>query len=156
MKIRQAARKDCERIVKELWLPFIRYHSKLDKFSVLDKKVIKIFYNHLCNFVKDPNNVIFIAEEGPSIIGYIKATKTGRSPVYKIKVMGEISDICVLSSHRKKHVGLQLVRKAEQWFKKKGLKFVWLKVHSRNKLGNFFWEKLGYDDYMVEKMKTLR
>lgn len=155
MKVRRALKEDCERIVKELWKPFMEYCSNLDEFSSLDREAETIFYNHLCTFVSDPNNVVFLAEDTPNIVGYVKATKTSRSPVYETRLVGEISDVFVKPEYRKSGIGYQLVEKAEEWFRENGLDLAWLKVHSGNELGKDFWERVGYKDYMVEKMKKL-
>lgn len=155
MNIRRALKKDCERIVNELWKPFMEYCSSLDEFSNLDREAETIFYNHLCDFVSNQNNIVYIAEDPPAIIGYVKATKTSRSPVYETKLVGEISDVFVKPEYRKTGIGYQLIEKAEEWFRENGLELAWLKVHSGNELGRAFWERVGYKDYMIEKMKKI-
>lgn len=154
MNIRKALREDCERIVNELWKPFIEHCCNYE-FSGLDRKAEIIFYNHLCDLVDDPNSIVYIAENPPIFIGYIKATKTKRPLVYETKFVGEISDLFVKPEFRKSGIGYQLVEKAEEWFKENDLDVIWLRVHSGNELGRAFWDKMGYRDYAIEKIKKL-
>lgn len=155
MEIRLARKEDCEKITKELWVPFMEYCSKLDDFSEVEKRAEQIFYTHLRDFITHKENAILIAEENGKLIGYAKITKTKRPPVYKKKEMGEITDLFVLPEYRKKRVGLKLVKASENWFRKRNLKLAWIKVHATNELGTLFWEKNNYTNYMIEKIKKI-
>ena len=155
MDIYRAKKKDCKGITDELWVPFMDYCSKLDDFSSLDVGAKNLFYSHLCDFVENKNNVVFVAKDSNKFIGFIKITKLSRPPVYAIKTIGEITDLFVLSEHRTNGIGRDLVQKAFDWFKSNELDLVWLRVHSPNLRGNSFWKKFGFEEYMVERIKRL-
>jgi GNAT superfamily N-acetyltransferase len=152
MRVTKATVKDCKEILR-LWKQFMDYCSHLDEFSSLGKESERTFYNHLLGSVCKPDSAIFVAKDSKMIVGYIKASKSFRSPVYETVEIGEISDIFVLPEYRKLGVGKLLVSRVEKWFENKGLDLFWVRVHSANELGNSFWKALKYRGYMIERVK---
>ena len=88
--------------------------------------------------------VIFLASMDGKNIGFAHGGLRLMSDFYGSHKVGYISHIFVNEVARKKGVGVDLVRKLEQWFAEKGVHSVELEVLIRNKAGMAFWEKLGY------------
>jgi len=94
------------------------------------KKSIKIFLE------KNPNTC-FIAEYKNEIVGTIMAGNDGRR--------GHIYHLTVKPEHRRKGLGKKLLEKTEKALKKEGIRKILLVAFKKNKIGNIFWEKNGYE-----------
>lgn len=155
MKIRKAQKKDTENIVEGLWVPFMEYCKGLDDFSGIRPDARSIFRKHLGDIIDNDDNVVYIAEDNSSVLGFIKAGKISRPPVYDITEAGEISDLFVFPENREGGIGHGLVRNVEEWFRSNGMNIALLKVHYANKQGRIFWESLGYKSHMIKMMKYI-
>jgi GNAT superfamily N-acetyltransferase len=152
--IRRALKEDCEKIVNDVWKPFIELCCKYE-FSGLDKKAEISFYHHLLDIVDNPDSVVYIAEYPPMFVGYVVARKRMNTPIYEVKFIGEITDLFVRPEYRERGIGEQLVEAAEDWLSESGLDFVWINIHIGNELGRTFWENREYKDYTIKKIKKL-
>jgi ribosomal protein S18 acetylase RimI-like enzyme len=56
-----------------------------------------------------------------------------------------IDHICIAESQRNRGIGRELVDAAVDALKAEGISKVALVVFGRNKLGNAFWERLGFE-----------
>lgn len=100
-------------------------------------------------FLKRNPNTCFIAEEDGKIVGVIMAGNDGRR--------GYIYHTAVLAEFRGKHVAKTLVENAMTALEKEGIAKVALVVFEKNKIGNGFWEKIGFTvrDDLVYRNKSI-
>jgi GNAT superfamily N-acetyltransferase len=129
--------------------------AAVDGFSTVADGADGIFLRHISSVVKGCDGVVYVAEEPPSLAGYMMAVKKQRLPVYGTEPVGEISDIYVKPGYRNSDTGRLLVEAAEDWFMEQGITLAWLRVHSGNCGGIGFWDRIGYADHAIEKMKRL-
>ncbi len=87
-------------------------------------------------FLKRNPETCFVAEQDSKLAGVIMAGNDGRR--------GYIYHTAVLSEHRNKGVGTQLVQAALNSLYNLGITKVALVVFERNHTGNAFWEKQGF------------
>ena len=87
-------------------------------------------------FLQRNPNTCFVATFHNEIIGTIISGHDGRR--------GYIYHTAVSEKFRKKGIGQKLVTSSLSALKTEGINKVALVVFSKNKLGNLFWEKLGF------------
>lgn len=104
-------------------------------------------------FLQRNPNTCFVATFHNEIIGTIISGHDGRR--------GYIYHTAVSEKFRKKGIGQKLVASSLSALKTEGINKVALVVFSKNKLGNLFWEKIGfrkredliYRDKTINEMK---
>lgn len=79
----------------------------------------------------------FVCEDGGSVVGAILAGHDGRR--------GFIYHACVAETHRKRGIGRGLADAAMNALKAEGISKTALVVFGRNRQGNAFWERLGFE-----------
>ena len=87
-------------------------------------------------FLQRNPNTCFVATFHNEIIGTIISGHDGRR--------GYIYHTAVSENFRKKGIGQKLVTSSLSALKTEGINKVALVVFSKNKLGNLFWEKIGF------------
>ena len=87
-------------------------------------------------FLQRNPNTCFVAISHNEIIGTIISGHDGRR--------GYIYHTAVSEKFRKKGIGQKLVTSSLSALKTEGINKVALVVFSKNKLGNLFWEKIGF------------
>lgn len=106
-------------------------------------------------FLQRNPNTCFVATFHNEIIGTIISGHDGRR--------GYIYHTAVSEKFRKKGIGQKLVASSLSALKTEGINKVALVVFSKNKLGNLFWEKIGfrkredliYRDKTINEMKKI-
>ena len=106
-------------------------------------------------FLQRNPNTCFVATFHNEIIGTIISGHDGRR--------GYIYHTAVSEKFRKKGIGQKLVTSSLSALKTEGINKVALVVFSKNKLGNLFWEKIGfrkredliYRDKTINEMKKI-
>ena len=100
-------------------------------------------------FLKRNPDTCFVAEEEKNIVGVIIVGNDGRR--------GYIYHTAVNPQYRKQGVAKSLVDTAMTALQKIGINKVALVVFDRNKIGNDFWEKMGFTvrDDLIYRNKAL-
>jgi ribosomal protein S18 acetylase RimI-like enzyme len=94
------------------------------------KRSIKIF-------LEKNKNICFVAETEKEIIGTIMAGNDGRR--------GHIYHLTVKEEYRNNGIGKKLLGTVEKALKKEGIKKIFIVAFKKNKTGNKFWGKNGYE-----------
>ena len=100
-------------------------------------------------FLKRNSTTCFVAEEDSKIVGVIMAGNDGRR--------GYIYHTAVLPEFRGKHIAKTLVDNVMTALEKEGIAKVALVVFEKNKIGNGFWEKIGFTvrDDLIYRNKSI-
>lgn len=100
-------------------------------------------------FLKRNPETCFVAEKDEKIIGVIIAGNDGRR--------GYIYHTAVNPDYRKQGIGKKLVDNAMRALEKEGINKVALVVFEKNKIGNDFWENMGFTvrDDLVYRNKNI-
>jgi len=98
---------------------------------------------------------IFVAIDHNKIVGYVIGWIKVRK-LSHIKKCGYCSDLFVLKEYRRRGLGTKLIRKFEEWCKKKGIRYLELDTHVNNRVGKVFYPSCGFKEYLISYTKKLR
>lgn len=97
---------------------------------------------------------IFIAEDSAQVpLGFIHV-HTG-SDYYNKDIHGHISDVIVAPAGKGKGIGTLLIKKAEDWARAQGYKWLTLSVFAQNQQAIEVYERLGYAPDIVKFVKVI-
>jgi ribosomal protein S18 acetylase RimI-like enzyme len=91
---------------------------------------------------------VLVAEEDGRLIGQVLGRLVEPAPVFEPGRYGEVTDIVVHPSARRRGVGRALFAKLAAWFRERGADHVELRVAHRNPASQAFWRAMGGTDYM--------
>lgn len=120
-------------------------HGELQMGIALDSNELapnykEMWLRYLDRQVEDPNNTLLLYLEGEDIIGFVLfgITNDGAFPY------GIIFDLSVDPAYRGKHIGQQLLERATESFKAKGIKDCYLESGVNNHSAHQFFEHHGF------------
>ena len=102
-----------------------------------------------------PDHVLIVAETANGLVGYCMASVQKHSNARVVSEVGYIVDLMVTEQMRGHGVGTALFERAADWFKRKGLTRVELKVAVMNESSCKFWSKLGFQTFMELRSREL-
>ncbi|MBI3190401.1 GNAT family N-acetyltransferase [archaeon] len=140
MSIRKAAGRDIEHIHK-LDKESVKYHQRLDKdFYTISQKWWKIKIASQLEAIKNPDNLILVAEKNGEIIGYVWGyiEKTA-----KLKI-GKIQDLIVTKKYRRRCIALALIKDIMDFFREKKCIISETAVNIENEPAIKTYEKAGF------------
>jgi GNAT superfamily N-acetyltransferase len=152
MMIREATKNDFEAVAK--------LHHELDKLETgwhpypvpsmdSSRKWLKKRFGK-------KNTVVFVADNNGKIVGFLYGWIEKRDYHYRSKKFGVCSDIFISSGYRRNGVGRKLIKKFEEWCKRKGLKYLELSTNFKNEVARKFYPAMGFEEYEVFYMKKLK
>ncbi len=107
------------------------YNCKLDN---LNKRIDEM--------IKRGNYQIFVASDGEKVVGYIGCVTY---LAFELEKEGmKIIALAVSKEHRRKGIGTQLLRTAEQWAKENNIEVVLLNSGLQRKNAHEFYKSKGY------------
>lgn len=163
MKIRKATLKDIPGLIL-LWRGQGKYHQKLVAKNkdereqlVLAKNAEKTYKNWIKKLIQSRNGFVLVAQgnDGKIIGCCVNKIETNKTPIFKIKKLGHISELYIIPRYRKKGIASLLKKNAFEWFKKKGLSYASLGVRPKNKQAWNIYKKWGFFEYRIEMRKKL-
>ena len=146
MKIRLAKKTDLEGIKSLLDEQHI-FHEKLSpkifKFHPMDK-------NEIIEIIVSDEKDFIIAEKTNRVIGLIQIEQknTGDNPIFVKKDYVYIQEMFIKESHRRKGLGLKLMKEAKEWAKKNDINILRTSVVPNNYQAISFYEKEGFTSFM--------
>jgi len=151
MQFRDANEKDfenCLTLLQQLW-PALKITGIDVKIQTLTK-IKEVFYRLL----KNPNAKMILAEADDLIVALIDVTYR-ESLFYQGWVM-IIEDLIVDENYRRKGVGTQLVRLAENMARQQGCLNIELNSDLYRKETHRFWEAIGYERNAYQFRKVIK
>lgn len=150
----QAEEEDLKRL-KEIWLEFVEYHTKMDsRFRLYSEDWPHVMEN-FSRSLHDEESRLFVAKTSRKLVGYIYGFIFHNKPGYYPKRVGFIRDAVVLESFQRQGIGKSLVKHMEDWFRTRELDVAQLYAAYENRAGIAAWKGLGYEDYVVGMWKQL-
>ena len=146
IKIRKANRKDIPDIIK-LWCEFMDFHEKYDSYYMRSPRGHLKFKKFIDNQISSRKSLVLVAISENIICGYLLAMIENKSPVFKVRRYGLISDVAVSSIFRREGIGEKLCLESYEWFKKHKINRIELNVATTNPVSMNFWSKLGFNSY---------
>jgi GNAT superfamily N-acetyltransferase len=162
MIIRKADLKDVTDTV-DLWKEFMKYHDeiiikknkKVKPYLTKKKNAADIFRKYVQKIILSKDSITHVAEVEGRLAGYSLNCINNNIPVFKIKKIGYMSDLFVKKEFRGLGISTKLKNEAIKWFKKKGIKYVSIKVHNDNELAHSIYKKWGFFDFHTEMRKKI-
>jgi GNAT superfamily N-acetyltransferase len=173
MQIHFASKKDVLQL-SELFRQDVEYHQSQAGYYELIGNFDWITYTQ--ERLNAPKGRIIVAEHDGLLAGFIyiriiaypsgsghksilqrirRQSKSGTSLPIKPLLWGVIEECFILQSLRRQGIGSQLVQSATDWFKTNKISRIELSVIVRNKEGESFWEKLGFEPSRFLFSKTI-
>ena len=132
----------------EVWKEFMAFHADFDlRFPITPDAHVNM-EKHLRELMTSSDNLVLIAEDGNRVVGYSIAIIAQRNPMFVKRTYGDISDMAVTKTYRRRGAGEQMLSQIIEWFKLKNVRRIELSVVSNNPIGYPFWRKHGFKDYM--------
>jgi len=154
IKIRPAELRDIANL-KSIWLEFMDYHAELNaNYRYYPQDWPQVF-QRFAHALQEEYSVLFIAEQGEKIIGYVFGFIFTNYPGYSPRRVGFINDLMVTRSQQRQGIGKQLLRAIEVWFKEKEIEVMQLYVANLNNSGRDFWQACGYEPFLIGMWKEL-
>ncbi|MCE7742055.1 MAG: GNAT family N-acetyltransferase [Candidatus Heimdallarchaeota archaeon] len=150
------ASKEVVKTIVDIWEEVINWHSSFDSDFALDKDGRSNFGFMVSKAIHDPTQTVYIAKKDNEIIGFVFGYVKKHSGFFKNRIIAHISDIAVVKQYRRTGVGTALMQKFEKGFAKQNdANELSLYVHSQNKEGVDFYNKLGFDIKLLSMRKKL-
>jgi ribosomal protein S18 acetylase RimI-like enzyme len=117
-------------------------------------------YTHrLLKKIEENEGIIYLAQHGDTAIGLIAAILYKQTEEDLLEIVptrdGRIQELVVDPEYRGRHVGLMLMKKAEEYLRKRGCEISRVEVFGPNVKARNFYRKLGYEDRVIDMMKEL-
>ena len=106
--------------------------------------------------LKDDDAVVFVAEDGENVVGYVYAALEPISWKELRDACGYIHDILVEESNRRAGTATALMEAAIQWLRERGAPRVILGTADKNERAQRLFAKLGFRRTMIEMTRELQ
>lgn len=156
--VRRARGRDLDGIVA-LWIALTEHHAEVDSLFALrvgaEAEVRRLIEAQL----RDPDTAVFVqggsdgtarARDGTdeTLSGLCIARVDRAPPIHLETCRGEITDLFVRVSERRRGVGRALLSAALDWVRQRGASRVEVRVAATNPEGLAFWRASGFADFM--------
>ena len=127
-------------LCKEFFTEYEAYHKEYFDIETLNDNDLS---NRFIDSVNSDSGITFVALSNDKIVGYISMDIREHPHFYKIKKVGAIWGLMVESNFRQQGVASQLMAKAKEFFKTKGIKYFTLYTAVANSGAIEFYKKNG-------------
>ncbi|MBI4193169.1 MAG: GNAT family N-acetyltransferase [Candidatus Colwellbacteria bacterium] len=130
------------------------YHKAFhEEYYALSKVARDYWRGKSQYYLSGRSGVVFVAERGGQIIGYIVGAIEKRPPVYLMEHVGRIGPIFVASRHRGRGVAKHLIRAALDWFRNKPVSHIEANMDARNAPGIKLFTRAGFRVHQTKFLK---
>ncbi len=128
---------------------YMEHHSKLDDYFTAQEDASARWISYMRKLLRQKDNLVVIAIDNETIIGYMMSSIYTRRPIYKIGKVGLVGDNFVLPKYRRKGIFSKMLEETLSWMKAKGVEYVEHPIAAKNRLGRIVWRKKGFEDMVV-------
>ena len=96
----------------------------------------------------DENSCVLVADADGRLIGQIIGVIRESLPIFEFERFGNVTDIVVDSTARRRGIGKALFETIETWFRQRGISSLNLPVLHNNAPAQGFWRKMGCADHV--------
>ncbi|HLC38138.1 MAG TPA: GNAT family N-acetyltransferase [Candidatus Norongarragalinales archaeon] len=153
MKITIASVKDAPALAR-LGLQLSKSTSSIAKFK-LKKNALSKIRGFLKRRMKKRKDVLFKAEDGGNIVGYVRLTVKKENPIYDDAFL-TVCDLIVDEGHRGKGVGSALLEKCFSYAKRKGKTIIRISAYVKNAGALGLYKNKGFRDFHVTLQKPIK
>jgi ribosomal protein S18 acetylase RimI-like enzyme len=153
--VREAKKEDLDQILL-LWQNLAELYARLNPYGFPYKETAfqikrKEFAEAL---IDQENRLLLVAEVAQQIVGYIRVAiiKKPETILKGYERVGEVESFFVAEEWRDKGIGRQLFTESVDWFKKKAVQHIFVKVMTKNREAMEMYEHLGFHlrNYVLE------
>jgi len=145
LEIRPATADDRQAIGR-LWQELMTFHAALDPTEFTVKEgALSLWLEWLDSNIEGEDSAVLVADAGGEIVGYILGRVGERPPVYQDRALGEIHEISVTQTWRRRGVGRQLVAGLLDWFHERDLTRIRVSAAACNPTSNAFWRAMRFE-----------
>lgn len=130
----------------ELWKALVDHHKEIDPFFTRRDKAHINFTSFLTELLDSKESEAFIAISEGKVVGYLIAKIDLFPPIYVMEKYGDIYDLIVEASYRRRGIGSELLKLAIEWFRLQKIKRIEISVHPENSSGYSFWKEKGFQE----------
>lgn len=131
-----------------LWRELMELHTASDERFALSENCDQRFFNYVETARSRDDYRVRVATATGRPIGFIICCVLPNSPVYRVRWIGYINDICVARAARGSGVGTALVEDAVGWMRDRGAESIEVYVAKANREATGFWRSMGGRDYL--------
>ena len=155
VRIRKARLKDLDELVV-LWERFMNHQRELgrkngrDMLPKMKEEACEIVRSYYSSNIWSRNGYLLVLEDGSSVRGYMLSRIVKNIPVFENEQVGYVSDIYLEPPYRGKGHSTTMFHLTMDWFRKKGITEVSLKVFDYNPKARRVYEKWGFNEAFIE------
>jgi ribosomal protein S18 acetylase RimI-like enzyme len=155
-KIRRAKEADLQTVGK-LGALLVRAHFAFDpqRFMAPGTALEESYARFLRTQMKEPDVVIFVAEQDQKIVGYVYAELEPRNWKELREPAGFIHDVVVDESNQRSGIGAALVEAASDWLRDRGAPRIMLWTAEQNSAAQRLFSRLGFRRTMIEMTREI-
>ena len=155
---RRAEERDTEEILR-LWMGMMSEHVRFDGRICPTPSAADAYAAYLAYHLKSPESLCLAAEAADRPAGGAEAPRLRKAarlaayclafisqnlPMFEPRSFGFVSDVVVDEGWRGQGIGTELLARAKDWMRQKGITVVQLQVYTQNRRGAAFWAKQGF------------
>jgi len=156
--VRLGRREDAPETAR-LWMRSAEEHTEYDEVYRTSPQAEKTMRRFLADLASGGHAFLFVAVvpdgEGERVIGFLSGELREGSPTFSPKTWASVDDIYVVSEHRSRGVGRELVRSCRDWARKRGADGVSLQVAAANERARDLYRELGFREVSVYAVSEL-
>lgn len=145
----RTARPEDSRDILRLWKELMDYHAALDPLFAVPPEVPEKCHDWILENIHSERACVIVAEADSAIVGYSIAAITPYPPALALEQYGEVYDLAVTASYRRRGAGSALFSYVREWFSRNGIDRVEARVAVTNEVSTAFWHMMGLKQYMA-------
>jgi len=145
--VREATRQDVPAVVP-IWAELMAIHARLDPFFTCCETAAERFTEYIAGNIDKDNWHVLVAEADGQVVGYLQGSIEACPPVLVTRRYGNVHDMAVTETFRRRGVGRELVRQALSWFRSQGVTRFEVSMSIHNRTAKAFWQSLGFEPYL--------
>ena len=143
-------------IVRDMMTRLAKQRKESSHDLVLKSEYERFFPAYMLGFLKNPDAVVKVAEEGGKVIGYAIAVRAKEPQYYRYHQVARLTDAFVQDAYRGKGVGRQLFDAIGEWAKQAQLQALEVDVFPEHKEETKALLGLGFFEYKVKLLRPLQ
>jgi ribosomal protein S18 acetylase RimI-like enzyme len=133
------------------------FHQNIDHiFTPVEGSSLSFEEHIVKRLMKSADGLVLAALDGTKVVGYAIAEIREPSLVYKREKYGNIIEMAVTASYRRKRVGKKMVDEIFKWFQLENVNRVELQTAAQNVVSNSFWQKHGFAVFRYTLYKEIK
>ena len=145
--VREATRQDVPAVVP-IWAELMAIHARLDPFFICCEGAAERFAEYIAGNIDKDNWHVLVAEMDGQVVGYLQGSVETCPPVLVTRRYGNVHDMAVTETFRRRGVGRELVRQALSWFRSQGVTRFEVSMSIHNRTAKAFWQSMGFEPYL--------